>query len=77
MGEEVLKVVFIDLGLCIAVGLFIHIAKALFIKCNVCCIKVSCTMVLHRCIIGGRRGRDRNLMVVGLTTTYEINAYRH
>ena len=74
MGEEVLKVVFIDLGLCIAVGLFIHIAKALFIKCNVCCIKVSCIMVFHRCIMD-RRGRART--VVEFTTTYEISAYRH
>ncbi|XP_063408816.1 transmembrane channel-like protein 3 [Mytilus trossulus] len=41
VGEEVLKVVFIDLGLCIAVGLFFHVAKALFIKCRICCIQLE------------------------------------
>ncbi|XP_061163504.1 transmembrane channel-like protein 3 [Saccostrea echinata] len=41
VGEEIFKLILVDLGVCIAVGLLFHVVKAIFIKTRTCCCQIN------------------------------------
>ncbi|XP_078336903.1 uncharacterized protein LOC111132341 [Crassostrea virginica] len=41
VGEEIFKLILVDLGVCILVGLLFDVIKAVFVKCRACCCKMD------------------------------------
>lgn len=46
MGEEIFKLILVDLGVCIAVGIVFDVLKAVFVRTKTCCCKVRYVLLL-------------------------------
>lgn len=46
MGEEIFKLILVDLGVCIAVGILFDVLVAVFVRTKTCCCKVRYVLLL-------------------------------
>lgn len=46
MGEEIFKLILVDLGVCIAVGILFDVLIAVFVRTRTCCCKVRYVLFL-------------------------------
>lgn len=46
VGEEIFKLILVDLGVCIAVGILFDVLIAVFVRTRTCCCKVRYVLLL-------------------------------